>query len=151
MIKQASYAGWDDLKSEAKKLWALYKAAKPELKIARISIRYINQIQLPGGLEFEDYLCQSPSTPATMPDVVGGFLTRIEVPYEDLGVTAAITTLLDTWDQDNLNVILDIDVLKTRNLELTDDALWDTFDSLQEIKNDAFFGSITEKTKELFR
>ena len=47
--------------------------------------------------------------------------------------------------------MLDIDVLKTRNLELTDDALWDTFDSLQEIKNDAFFGSITEKTRGLFR
>lgn len=154
LSKLNPYQDWHDLKSEARKLWGLYRSLKPALKIDQISLQYNNEIRMPlvdGQVVFDDYLQHCPSMPDGMPDGVNSFVTSIDVPYVDLGVIATITQLFSSHDTDHAKVILDINVLRNKNLELSIDALWSAFDELREIKNTAFFGSITEKAKELFR
>ena len=48
-------------------------------------------------------------------------------------------------------IILDIDVSKETKLSPEDSTISDVLSILREIKNEIFFSSVTEKTKELFR
>ena len=50
-----------------------------------------------------------------------------------------------------LPLIFDIDVWKLTNYKSDDEEMWKEFEKLRKFKNDVFFNSITEKTKELFK
>ena len=54
-------------------------------------------------------------------------------------------------DPVNSTVILDIDVFAEVNLTSEDAKIDEIFAILRKVKNEVFFNSITERTKELFR
>jgi len=47
-------------------------------------------------------------------------------------------------------MLLDVDVFKIANFDVNSKEYWELLAQFRTLKNTAFFGSITEKTKELF-
>lgn len=47
-------------------------------------------------------------------------------------------------------VVLDIDAFKLTNIPPKDPSIWDEMLTLKKLKNDCFFGTLTDKAKELY-
>lgn len=151
--KLKPYMDWDSFKSEAQELWQSYRSYNNPAKITRIALRYINSIEIPLPIkELTEYLLTSPVTVPNMAQKITRFLTRIESENERIPAYAVITqTIGDPTEMKKLPLILDIDVFHGSDYTTNMDAIWDVFEELRDYKNEIFFNSISEKTKELFR
>lgn len=152
--KLSPYEGWEPFKKKAQQIWEIYKSLLNEPEFSRIAVRYINKISLPfseNGFDFDHYLTNCPQVPGGMPDVLAGFIGRIVIPCEKETAIAVITSSLSAENQDPLSLILDIDVYREEYLDLNETEVWAFFDQLRTIKNTAFFGSITDKTKAIYK
>lgn len=146
------YTNWEEIFSEAKCLWDVYKKlAKPE-KATRIAVRYINHLNI--GMSIEDiseriseYIENPPSVPTGTPKVIRKFLNRVTVYDPNTDLMAHITqTLGKNIEQQRITVILDIDVFKEADFDIDNqDIMWGVFKKLHDLKNDIFFNSIKEK------
>lgn len=138
------YTSWEQVFPEAIRLWRIYVETFQPLEIHRIAIRYINRLLLP---ELQDYLTVPPVVPNQMPAVISGFVSRVVINDPDSNITTAVVQALEGPAQDRyLPVILDIDVFDQNVSHLRADELLARFEKLREMKNRAFFGSITGKT-----
>lgn len=148
------YDRWENLLSETRSLWAEYYAiCKPEA-ITRVATRFINRIELPmDGLDFDDYLAAAPIIPKGLPQTFEGFLTRIVVPHVETGAHIAMSQILDAANPQTrtLPVIIDIDVFKELDLPCDSTVLWEILANMRDVKNHAFFDSVTPKCLELFK
>lgn len=147
------YSRWEDLRDEARRAWDIYVAHVSPLAVSRLAVRYINSIEIPSkSFDYDDYFTAVPKTPEGLPQVLGHFFTRTVIPFADQDATAVvIQTPADRQGPVNTAIILDIDVFVQRCLPPEDQRIWGMLEQLRKIKNDIFFKSITEKTKELFR
>lgn len=147
------YESWEALRNNARELWELYShAAKPEA-ITRVATRFINriEIQLPMG-DFREYLVAPPIVSAGLPQLVEGFLTRIATPIAPLGATIVVTQASEPTEptREVLSILVDIDVFKEVACSPDSQEPWQTLEQFRNLKNRAFFSSITQKTKEMF-
>lgn len=147
----APYTDWDHLKSEAKRLWPLYvEVIKPE-RIVRTACRYINNLNLPmrSDQQFSEFLTTPPGIPPGLPQTVMSFMQRMVIPYPEIPAITVLTQLLEpnaAAGTDKLPVILDIDVQCQQQFDPQGPEPWQCLDKLRELKNAAFFESITEAT-----
>lgn len=147
----APYTSWEKTEPEAIRLWEIYReVATPEV-LFRIAVRYINQIPLPApNTEMADILVSPPQVPSELPQQFTTFLTRVVVPLEKkthVSITHAYNVPPATSGN---TVLLDIDVVRTEELDPEPASLRPIFDELREFKNRAFFGSLTEESVEKF-
>lgn len=147
------YSRWEDLREEAKRAWDIFVAHINPVAVSRLAVRYINSIEINSkSFDYDDYFTAVPKIPEGLPQELQHFFTRIVVPFPQQGVTAVvIQTPSDKHDPVNTAIILDIDVFAEKTLLPEDQRVWGILEELREIKNEIFFKSITEKTKELFR
>jgi uncharacterized protein (TIGR04255 family) len=147
------YTRWEEVFSEAKRLWDVYRIHANPVRVNRLATRYINSIEIPSKkFDYDDYFTTAPKMPKGLPQVLTHFFTRVVVPFPDEGVTAIIAqTPSEKPDPINTSVILDIDVFKELSLSPEDAKIDDILAILRNVKNEIFFGSVTDKTKELFR
>jgi uncharacterized protein (TIGR04255 family) len=148
------YDTWGNLVEEARSLWKEYcSVCKPEAT-TRVATRYINRIELPiDGLDFDDYLTAAPKVPKRLPQVLGHFFSRIIVPDPGSGADIAVSQVLEAPDPATrkLPVLIDIDVYKEVELSIDSQDLWSLLTKMRELKNCAFFDSLTPKALELFK
>lgn len=145
------YDAWESLRTEAYRLWGLYRGkASPEL-ITRVALRYINRLEIPLPIqELGDYLTAPPTVPRNLPQEFISFLARNVIRDKSLEVTAIITQWFEPVSSSEFaSILLDIDVFKEANFNVDADDAWETVDKLRDLKNKIFFESITEKTIEL--
>lgn len=72
------YQTWEQLKQEAKGLWAIYVNELKPIKINRISTRYINVMPIPLPIgKWDDILNAPPQLPLDVAQDVSSFFTRI--------------------------------------------------------------------------
>jgi uncharacterized protein (TIGR04255 family) len=77
---------------------------------------------------------------------------RIEIPNDEIGAIAIITlTMQKPTETQKLPLIFDIDAIKAVSYTKKKSDMWNDFNLLRHFKNEIFFNSITEKTKELFK
>ena len=148
------YSRWEDVYREAARLWDIYKTGTKPLLATRLAARYINSIEIPSkSFDYDDYFTAAPKIPRGLPQILQHFFTRLVIPFPEQGVVAIIIqTPSDKQDPVNTAILLDIDVFaEVMNLSAEDARIHEIFGNLRKIKNDIFFNSITEKTKELFR
>ncbi len=151
--KLQPYENWNKFHSEARELWGLYsKIAKP-ISIDRIALRYINRIEIPLPFDdFSEYILTNPQIAPKLPQALSHFLMRIELPNDEIGAIAIITqTMQKMTETKKLPLIFDIDIIKTVYYTKNNSDMWNDFNLLRHFKNEIFFNSITEKTKELFK
>lgn len=148
------YEDWHDLVTEAKPIWERYlQTCRPEL-VTRVATRYINRIELQlEGLNFDDYLAAPPRFPKALPEILSEFLIRLVVPDAETGASIAITQALEPPNLENksISVLLDIDVFKSVELDCGSKEIWKLLAAFRDLKNRAFFGSLTDKTLELLK
>jgi uncharacterized protein (TIGR04255 family) len=151
--KLKPYENWDSFRSEASDLWKSYAEMTRPQKILRISMRYINRIEIPLPMrDFEEYILTHLQIAPDLPQAISQFFIRFEIPNSEIPATAAIIqTIENVTDKNRLPLIFDIDVIKENEYPLHSPEVWTDFEKLHNFKNEIFFSSITEKTKELFR
>ena len=149
--KLAPYDSWDDFRKESIKLWDIYSASLPTYEISRLAVRFINQLDLPveQGLNLDSYLTSCPKIPENMGQQLAGFFTRLLVPVPEQHATAIVIQNLEKPINGKLPVILDFDIFREERLNLSNKEIWEYFDTLRTVKNNAFFGSLTDKALEL--
>ena len=151
-----SYETWADFSQEAHELWQRYLAlAEPET-VTRLGLRYINRIRIPmngGPIDFKDYLLTTPEISPDVPQELVGFFMHLVIPSADRTSFANVIQMMESpiSGTDLLPLIFDIDVFKPEAFQPRSEALWEAFGALRDFKNQIFYGSIKEKTKELFR
>ena len=146
------YETWGVFCDEARDHWRRYKEIACPSKITRISVRYVNRLDLPWPFDdFKEFLKTCPEVSVDLPQKLNGFFMSMNMPFEDPGITLILQqALVPPAAPDVVSVILDIDILTTENLSLVEEALWARFEELRQNKNRVFLGCITEKAKELF-
>ena len=146
------YITWEDLHSEAYRLWSLYKEiTSPEL-IIRVALRYINNLNIPLPIrDFSDFLTAPPPVPEGLPQGVSSFLTRVVIHEPTIGANGIITQALEQVVTNVAPIILDIDVFKLQPEGMGEKEAWDTIEKLRDFKNQIFLNSITDKLKEIYK
>ncbi|MCP5005758.1 MAG: TIGR04255 family protein [Planctomycetes bacterium] len=151
--KLKPYESWDAFRTEARKLWDIYFQITNPVRITRIALRYINRIEVPLPMnDFKEYVLTTPEVAPKLPQALNHFFMRLEIPNPDLPAIALITQTMEKPTENlRLPLILDIDVFCENIFIDSNEEMWDKFEKLRKFKNDIFFDSITEKTKELFK
>jgi uncharacterized protein (TIGR04255 family) len=148
------YDKWESFRDEAVKLWRLFKELiSPE--IVRVGLRYINKFDIPlfpqPLRDFNEYLTAAPIVPEGLPQGVSSFLTRVVIQNPEIDAAAIITQAFEQIiDPKFIPIILDIDAFEQKD-RIKDQEAWQALEELRLFKNQIFFSSITEKTKELFK
>ena len=149
------YESWKKLQDESRRLWKIYiEATKPE-RLTRLSVRYIDLIELPLPFsDFHEWILTVPEIAPTLPQGLAGYLMRMVIPFDDTGTTAIVTQNLGPSRErpvNSVSLIFDIDVFRSVDLNGNSEEAWGHFEELREIKNRIFFESITRKTEALLK
>ena len=149
------YLTWEELESEGKRLWNIYKDFAQPVEIQRLGLRFINRIKLPPGeLLFEDYIQPAPSSPHGLELPFHGFMHKdtLGVPGHPYAINVIRTIQqLNGGVDGGVALILDIDVVTTQGFDLDNTVLQRRLLEMRWLKNKVFFGSITAKALEMFR
>ena len=149
------YLTWEELESEGRRLWNIYKDLAQPVDIQRLGLRFINRIKLPPGeLLFEDYIQPAPTSPHGLELPFHGFMHKdtLAVPGHPYAINVIRTIQQLNGGMDGgVALILDIDVLTTQAFDLDNAVLAQRLLEMRWLKNKAFFGSITEKALKMFR
>ncbi len=143
------YTNWELVIEEAKKLWDLYRSRSHDFVIERISVHYINQIDIPNESELEDYFTSSPILPKKLPQVFNHYFSSLGFKEKSL-YARVIQTGIESPKEDHIGVILDIEVFKKSTKGINERNVWTTIKNMRELKNRIFFEMITEKTVRLY-
>jgi uncharacterized protein (TIGR04255 family) len=147
------YEDWDELRQAGKEMWDKFvEIARPDL-VNRTAVRYINLLPLPiVNEEFATYLTAAPTVPAKLPQGLASFLQRVVMVDPTGNRVAVVTQALEgpPLVEGRVQVLLDIDAIRTKTMQSTDAGVWESLDDLRHFKNDIFFEYITEPTARLF-
>ncbi len=156
--KLKPYENWEAFCREGRELWNLYSKIAQPIKVIRIALRYINRIEIPLPLKgFEEYILTLPQIAPDLPQAVARFFMQIVIPNAEIEANAIISLAIEKATEQKLSLIFDIDV--SRDAVYADlpaqagnkEEIWNDFEKLRSFKNEVFFKSITDKTKELFK
>ncbi|SRR6266481_6044014 len=154
LSKLAPYQNWEEFLAEAKKLLGIFIEVSGQQTIVRTAVRYINRIELYGPtVDFDDYLSAGPKIPAGLPQRLAEFVTRNVIYYPEINTSMVLVQALDVANVANeiFPVILDIDVSREESYDLKSERQWVILSELHDLKNGAFFESLTGKTLELLK
>lgn len=150
--KLKPYESWTTFCKEGRELWNLYSEIAHPTKVNRIALRYINRIEIPLPLkDFEEYILTFPRIAPTLPQAVARFLMQLVIPNISIGANGIITIAIENVTDQKLSLIFDIDVSRSSVYVDNKEDIWNDFEKLRIFKNEIFFKSITDKTKELFK
>ncbi len=153
MNRLMPYESWEPFRSEARRLWDVYRSVAKPVKVVRIAVRYINRLDIPLPLrDLKDYLRTVPEVSGDLPQGLAGYFMQLAIPQDDLHAVVMLNeALIEPATPDVASVVLDIDLFRTADLPTSDDGLWGLFEELHVRKNDVFEACITDQARELFK
>ena len=137
------YTTWDEFAREAEKVWRVFSDAYRPPSVQAVSVRFINELGLNQGELVEKYLKFYINVPEGLPQSFVNYFARIELTHS-LDTTVIIQSGLLPPLPDKARLLLDIEVTKTIAPKDKNE-LWVAINSLQEPKNQIFFGCITSE------
>lgn len=152
--KLRPYLNWEDTKTEARRLWNIYRMEIRPTKVTRLALRYINKIEIPidGPLDLNKFFRTRIEISSDLPQSMENFYMKLQLPQPDIRSMGVInSTVLPTENKGVVGILLDIDVSRTVDLPQTEEDIWDVFDQIRDSKNKIFEASITDSTRELFQ
>ncbi len=146
------YAGWEVMVAEFQQTLECFKNVTGSNEITQISVRYLNHVILPESENIREYFRVLPIMPEGFEDKMNNFFLQISVPDEAADLHGNITeTILRTpGDNEQLNFLIDIAVIKYLELNCKDVIVAEIFKSLRSFKNKLFLSCITKKAESLF-
>lgn len=159
LSRLSPYENWASFRTEARRLWNLYRATARPTRVLRAALRYINRINIPLPLnDFSEYFRTFPEVSRDLPQALSGYFMQLKMPLEHAECVAIInqavlenSTSHEPVPENIVAILLDIDLFRTANLPSEDDGIWVLLDALAEEKNQVFEASITDKTRKLFQ
>jgi uncharacterized protein (TIGR04255 family) len=152
----APYCGWEKFLAQIQKNWRIWARGKSGRSLTRIGVRYINRIDIPiesaRSITLRDYVLLAPEVPPISDSPLTSFLIQANKPtaHPDWDATLISTLVSPPPLLNNLSLLLDIDIYRTRNLPSKDAELWEILKEARLLKNSIFEKSITDKSRELF-
>lgn len=148
------YTDWNEVFPETMRLWNLYRQAFAPSLISQLSVRFINHLSVPTSVDrLSDYFTAPVKIPEGLPSKVTNFLTRITLMEEESNISTDITQALGQSSVEGSTFTL-LDINSYRTFEHLDpydtENIKSTLNELRNTKNRTFFGSITERTVELY-
>jgi uncharacterized protein (TIGR04255 family) len=146
------YINWTQLRDEAENLWGIYRQSTEPIRVSRVAVRFINQIDIPAEqVDYKEYFRTTPEVSPELPQGISGFFMELHFPQPEFAGMlvlrqAAVTPLMP----DTTSVILDLDVFKEISGIINDGEIWRLLEELRARKNQFFEGSLTEEAKKLF-
>jgi uncharacterized protein (TIGR04255 family) len=146
------YDKWESFRNEAREQWDRYREiATPEI-VSRVALRYINRLEIPLPMkDFREYILTTPEIAPKVPQGLARFFMRLVIPDEKSRSVAIVTQTMEDIKEQVLPLIFDIDVSREGAFAANGAEMWEVLEQLRDYKNEIFFNSITEKTKELFK
>ncbi|MFQ4142420.1 TIGR04255 family protein [Chlorogloeopsis sp. ULAP02] len=154
------YESWESFYREAYQLWEKYAQLVSPVKVTRLALRYINQILIPatGTIELKDYIRTVPEISNDLSVIMEDYFMQILVVHPDYRPSRAIInqTIGQVTENEKgervVPLIFDIDVFQQVNLHHDDEEIKKIFElNLRSFRDEIFFKSINDKTKELFK
>jgi uncharacterized protein (TIGR04255 family) len=149
------YTEWQSFAAEARRLWSLYKSTAKPIAIEFIGLNYINEIYIPFGVSFAVYFRTYVEVPIELPQTLMGFSFTYQVLIPNDGGFLQIAQGYGPYKKpDHSTVILNIQASKQLNRDSSDiseDELWNMFESLRVAKTGAFEACITDKVRAMIR
>jgi uncharacterized protein (TIGR04255 family) len=145
------YTSWDEILPKATELWTSYRdVVKPD-RLIRLGVRYINRLRFALPVDLSQHLIAPPSAPEVLASTIRAYLTRMVLQDPESGNSITITQASEpSTDPGHIVVLLDVDAFRDVDMNPKDEGLLPILQALRELKNEAFFGSITERTAELY-
>jgi uncharacterized protein (TIGR04255 family) len=145
------YTSWEAILPRAQELWTSYRdAIRPE-RLTRLGVRFINRLRLALPVDLAQHLASPPSAPDVLGCAMKAYLTRMVLQDPASGNSITITQASEpSMDQDHIVVLLDVDAFRDVDMSPTDNGVITILQGLRDLKNQAFFGSITERTAEMY-
>lgn len=146
------YDRWETFRTEARRLWDMYRNKLNPRAVVRIAVRYINRIELPGDrVDLKEYFRTSPDIAPELPQELQGYFMHLRFPYPRVSGDCLINqTMVPPTRQNVVSVVLDIDLFRSQELPQLEDDIWECFELLHEGKNAIFEACITDPTRRLF-
>ena len=145
------YDRWTTFSSEARRLWAIYKAGVNPTKIERLAVRYINRIDMPKPVDLAKYLKTLPEVSADLCGKASNFFFQLHVDQDDLHSTLLFNeAIVPPSNPSVVSALLDFDLFRTVDLPENDDAIWEIFEQFRNRKNQLFEACITDDARRLF-
>ncbi len=148
----APYQSWELFRSEAQRLWALYRQ-RVNPNVSRLAVRYINRIDISAtNVDLKQYFRTSPEVSPDLPQALTDFFMQLRILEDDLNSEVLINqAVIPSTRQGVVSVVLDVDLFRDKDVPGTDKEIWQFFEKLRIRKNEIFEACITDATRELFK
>lgn len=151
----APYKDWVSFRSEARRLWDIYReVVKPEF-VEMLGLNYINRIGLPSGVEISDYLRAYIHVPPELPQTLEVHNFQVQMADPDSQARMSVRVSFGAIDANGIiSVVLNVqafEFLNKASVDLPEDEVWATFDRLRDLKNLAFESCISDKVRANFK
>jgi uncharacterized protein (TIGR04255 family) len=152
LSRLAPYQSWDIFRTEARRLWNIYRAIAEPSAVVRIAVRNINRIDIPLPVnDFSEYLRTFPEVSRDLPQGVSNYFMHVAIPLVEIkGQAMIIETIIPPVRQEVVSLVLDIDVSRTESLPTDENELWALLEVIRNVKDNVFERCITPKARKLF-
>lgn len=146
------YRNWKDIFTEAMRMWAVYENIFKPASIARIGLRYINNMDIESEANLHNFIRQSPAPPADGMPLLG-FMHQNSYAIAGHPYVANIITLLRPIfvPAQSRGLVLDIDVFTKDEIPVEQNILEKALQEMHDVKNRIFFNLITPDILKQFK
>jgi uncharacterized protein (TIGR04255 family) len=142
------YEGWEALAAATSKYFGMYVDFWKPKRITRVGVRFINvlPIQTDDDVELGDYLPCAPRTPAAAPQGLMSFNDVQDLVDLESGICVRVRQMAAApkANEDNRSFIIDTDTFKIVDLDASFDMVQDLLVDLRKVKNNVFFGMVSD-------
>jgi uncharacterized protein (TIGR04255 family) len=148
------YGDWVEVEALAKSIFKEFVAFTGATAVIRLATRFINVINIPTGkFDLDDYFTMGPRLCDGVDQTIFDFNNRVGVVDSPSGAKAWVNfyTRQESLVSQTRVAVLDIDAFYSDNRYApTFEAVQDDFEKLHKLKNELFFGALTEKALESY-
>lgn len=141
------YTSWDQISSEAVRLWSIYVDLTNPQSVTRLALRYINRLNLPGPVaDLDLYIVEAPRLPGTTPGTITTFNSHLTLEYPERQMKANVRRALEaSVEAIGPSLLFDIDVYRPGPIDPRGGILQEALSGLRDYKNRIFFEGVTER------
>ena len=154
VTRLAPYPGWEAFVATLKERWAVHRRIAGSNPVTRFGLRFINRISLGASpVDLDDVLRYGPKDYPNQRLMVAGFLHRDQMvePSEtySLQIIRQSANVVPAGSQrvEEFGVTVDVDVFTMRDWSGSPEDMDQHLTAMRSLKNNVFFGSLTEKAR----